>query len=86
MAFVNQIVFTVLLLAVTSHANMSLKCTTKNSCEKKPSCQCYCSEVGHFRAKNASDKPVFVDRDPRKKYCFCKKWDLLKYPGPVKRD
>lgn len=62
------------------------KCTTEKNCIKNQNCQCYCSEKGSFRDKVADDKPAYVENDPNGVYCYCKQWDLDKYPGPAERD
>lgn len=60
-------------------------CRFENACLLNKGCQCYCSGVAKFRDKNASDRPLFIKKDPRGKGCYCKLWDLQKYPGPARR-
>jgi hypothetical protein len=55
-------------------------CQDEDSCLMDPKCKCYCSEIGGFRKKNASDSPIYVKGDPRGKYCYCKQWDWDNYP------
>lgn len=68
-------------------------CGDEKSCKDMNTkrCQCYCSAKGDYRAKNSSDNPVFVPGDEYFKngkavHCFCKQWDLEKFPGPAKRN
>lgn len=46
---------------------------------------CYCSEKGDFRPRKTGDKPVYVENDPKGKYCYCNDWDRINSPGPVAR-
>lgn len=62
------------------------KCTTRESCLKNKKCQCYCSGIGGFRDKVKEDEPVYIENDPNGVHCYCKPWDLEKYPGPAERD
>lgn len=66
------------------------KCTTKESCLKR-NCQCYCSGIAGYRNKVDADKPVYVEgneyvKDNEVVHCFCKQWDIDKFPGPAERD
>ena len=55
-------------------------CQTEQECKTSRNCACYCSGIGAFRNKNESDKPVFVENDPRGIYCYCKLWDYNNFP------
>lgn len=61
------------------------KCTTEDSCQNDQNCQCYCSEKGGFRDKVENDRPVYIENDTNNVNCYCKQWDLNRYPGPAKR-
>lgn len=73
------------LIVARSYAIEAPNCATKESCEKNPACYCFCSGISTFRPKVSADVPVFLPDDARKKYCYCKVWDLEKYPGPARR-
>lgn len=62
------------------------KCATEQSCLENKQCQCYCSGIADFRDKVKEDRPVYIENDPNGVHCYCKPWDLEKYPGPAERD
>jgi len=71
-----------------SHRN---KCTTRESCLENEKCQCYCSGIAGYRDKVVEDEPVYIEgndyvKDNKPVHCFCKQWDIDKFPGPAERD
>ena len=64
------------LVLIGSSCLIAKNCKNKQNCLNNKSCKCYCSRVCHFRKKEADDKPVFVENDPRGFGCYCKQWDL----------
>lgn len=70
------------------------RCDNEQSCKKDSHCQCYCSELGDYRDKVNEDEPVYLPKGKKKMtkngeqivHCFCKQWDIDKFPGPVTRD
>jgi hypothetical protein len=42
----------------------------------KNPCKCYCGFKPGPRDKVADDKPIFIEDDPEKNYCYCKERDI----------
>jgi hypothetical protein len=84
--FISCIAIIIFAFNLQAQENSQEKCETRNDCKESPGCQCYCSEKGGFRNKVLKDKPIFLKKDKNNVHCYCKKWDLKKYPGPATRD
>lgn len=54
-------------------------CTSKEACLKDPNCACWCSVKCGWRKKRPDDHPVYIEKDPHGKHCYCKQWDFDHY-------
>lgn len=82
----NKTILMVLLACAASQTlDLQAICQTESSCISDPNCQCYCSVVCNFRAKNASDSPLYLENDPAGIKCYCKPWDYENYTNNCSR-
>lgn len=54
-------------------------CNTEETCATNMNCKCFCAQKGDYRAKEASDAPVWDAAGINGIHCFCKQWDLDAY-------
>lgn len=62
------------------NSNMNMKsCKSEEACTHDQNCECWCSRKCGYRAKEKSDRPVYMENDRHGKHCYCKQWDYDHY-------
>src|SRR5947207_2571995 len=69
----------VLFVGCGSNLDESTSCQGKDQCENDSNCRCWCSQICNWRKKTSEDHPVFIEKDPNGKFCYCKQWDYDHY-------
>lgn len=68
----NLIFFNLNILSATAR-----ECLTRKECEDPTNkCKCFCAGVCKYRNKKSTDSFIYIEKDPEKKKCYCKEWDL----------
>lgn len=78
MKFVKILLFIILSIGFIA-CEQQKPCPSKKACLYDPDCPCWCSVKCGWRKKRADDHPVYIEKDPYGKHCYCKQWDYDHY-------
>jgi len=77
---IKKIIFILpLLMSLLIGCDKGNQCPSREACLKDPKCLCWCSQICNYRKKTAADNPVYIEKDPNGKFCYCKQWDVDNY-------